>query len=274
MLAVSRLPQLTELDISSGWGWDACKSRLPLGVFSNLSKLVVQGGWDVSFFISGMATVISNSPRLKSLAVFFIESRDITLGSLFAKVPTNNPPMCLTHLSIGFMDATVDQVTLPHLKKLTSFQFEVLDRQIPIAQSTWASFLANNIELSHVEIYEVVTEETMFYLSSLSGLRRLEIGNTIAPQDTTMEKLRDMFFTGVLPKHTQTLRTLHLADEEWVNLPYYTFCAFCTLTDHHRQAFDHANSKSIMKCLKLRDLSVYIDGKESSMPVVSLAVSV
>jgi hypothetical protein len=61
--AVSRLPHLTEIDIMTV----DCTTRVPLGLFANLSKLSF---WrcsheDTAFLIPQMASAIANNPQLK-----------------------------------------------------------------------------------------------------------------------------------------------------------------------------------------------------------------
>jgi hypothetical protein len=201
---VARLPQLTALDIS----WDECETPIPMGLFSNLSKLTVSCGQVEGFsFISQMATVISNSPHLRSLDVCYTGSGGSrpTLSDIFANVSTKNR-LCLEHLGIRSMDATVDQVTFPHLTHLTSFESE---SYAPIPLSVWTSFLANSIKLSDVVIRGIITEETISYLSSFSGLKKLVIECTLPGLTTKNDK--DMLFAMVLPKHVYSLQTLEIS---------------------------------------------------------------
>jgi hypothetical protein len=210
---VSRLPHLTELDIDT-YG-DSQQHYIPLGLFSNLTKLSVECGPDdnASYFISQMSTVIANSPQLQSLDVSYIRSTypQPTLSELFAKVSTNDP-LYLEHLSVGYIDATVDEVALPHLTQLTSFQFRLDEENFAIARRVWSSLRVNDIKLSDVEFEGSITEETMQYLSSFSGLKRLVVGVVVALSDETMEDLKNMFFTAVLPKHVNSLETLDIVD--------------------------------------------------------------
>jgi hypothetical protein len=218
MHAVSRLPRLAELDVSTVWGGRG--GCIPLGLFANLSTLIFQIDENVPFFISEMSAVIANSPQLKILDISFMESDEITLGSLFAKIPTKNPPICLEHLSIRCMDATVDQVVLPHLRQLTSFEFTATELQF--SRRTWTSFLDHNVKLLKVEITEIITEETMIYLSSFSGLVSL-VMNGLSPSLDTIEEdvyLKDMLLTTVLPKHVNSLQTLVITQSNWVKLTF------------------------------------------------------
>jgi hypothetical protein len=221
---------LTELDVQT---WEGIlQARIPLSLFSNLSKLKVDcSPDDVPFFISEMATVIANSPQLKSLDVSYLRNSSNlpTLSELFMETSTDDP-LYLDHLSISYMDATVDQIVLPHLTRLTSFRLHIRDRNFSVAQSVWTSFLVNNIKLSDVEIEGSITEETMSYLSSFSGLKRITVDAIYAPPGMTLEILKNMLFTVVLPKHVNSLRTLELFDDLWVELLYFTFCGTFSLT--------------------------------------------
>jgi hypothetical protein len=204
MPAVASLPKLAELDIR----WNGCGAFLPVGLFSNLSKLSVSyGEYRLSSFISQMATVIGNSPRLRFLHVsHYSHEVPPTLGDLFAKVSTKNP-LCLEHLSTVKIDVTVNQLTLPHLTHLTSFDFQVVEGVL--AARVWTSFLAHNIKLSDVVIRDTVTKEAILYLSSFSGLKKLAVLCFVE------ESLKSTLLAEVLPKHVNSLRTLEIPG--WVN---------------------------------------------------------
>jgi hypothetical protein len=233
MQTVACLPHLTELGVDT---WYGCNARIPFSFFSNLSKLSVScsQGEQTSSFISQVSTVIANSPRLKSLTYGVYSPNGVplpTLSNLFAKIPTENP-LHLEHLSIDFMDVTVNQTTLPHLMHLTSFWFRVRDENYSVARGVWTSFLVHNVKLSDVEIDGIINEETMLYLSSFSGLKRLAVGAIQVPPDATRGNLKNTLFTVVLPKHVNSLRTLEI-HRTWVTFPYYTFCVTFSLTRSH-----------------------------------------
>jgi hypothetical protein len=213
---VSCLPQLTELDL-----WVECNAPIPLSLFTNLSNFSVRGEF-APLVISEIAAVVANSPQLRSLEVHYLDNSSTlpTLSALFAKIPTTNA-LCLKHLAVCSIDATVDQVALPHLTRLTSFTFQVNNPDI--AQSVWTSFRINNVKLTDVNIGGIITEETMVYLSSFSGLSKLivDFGKTLV-----VERVKKMFFEMVLPKHVQSLQTLRIhviGQEKWVKSPRYIF---------------------------------------------------
>jgi hypothetical protein len=226
MQAVACLPNLTELDV---WASYTCRAPpIPLGVFGNLSKLSVK--WDSydDVLISQIATVIANSPHLKSLSVdnqVYQSDDAFALCKLFEKLSVKNP-LRLEHLDIRHIDATVDQIVLPHLTHLTSFRSRLVLDDFPVAQRVWTSFLVNNVRLSDVEIEGVVTEEMMLYLSSFSGLKRLVLHELNTDSDMITENTKNMLFTEVLPKHVNSLQTLDIMgynEDEWVNPPFYIF---------------------------------------------------
>jgi hypothetical protein len=223
MRAVAELPQLAELAVETS---NAFKAPLPLGYFSRLSKLTVACGRDehVSYFVSQLATAIANSPQLTRLDVTYWgwSSSGVplpTLSDLFAKLSAENP-LFLEHLRIRFMDATVDQVVLPHLTKLTSFQFEARDTDLSVCQRFWTSLLANRVKLSEVVLKGTITQEAILYLLSFSGLRRLDVEFVEAPLGMELEPFKNMFFAEVLPKHAESLQTLRVlggSNAYWVN---------------------------------------------------------
>jgi Leucine-rich repeat (LRR) protein len=211
MGTAARLPKLTELDVS----WFERKAIIPVGLFSNLSKLSVSCSEFEHFsFVSQMAIVIANSPHLRFLEVSTNNPNEVppTLSDLFAKVSTKNS-LGLEHLSIFEIDATVTKATLPHLTHLTSFEFQVNEEDL--AARIWTSFRVNNIRLSDVAIRVPVTKEAILYLSSFSGLKRLVV------DFFSEESLDSMLFAEVLPKHVNSLQTLHILG--WVNRPIVLF---------------------------------------------------
>jgi hypothetical protein len=229
--SVASLPRLTDLSIHAS-SVTMCNALIPLGLFSNLSKLSVQYGRYriASFFISQMSTVIANSPRLTFLDVTYEgpSSHGVAipkLSDLFSKLSANNP-LYLEQLHLTSVDATLDQVTLPHLTMLTSFAFDVFDEDVFIVQTVWNSFLVNNIKLSDVGICREVSMETMLYLLSLSGLKSLRVGIMYPPPDMTGEDLENMLFEEVLPKHANSLEVLKLLFDYWVILLLFPLIYF------------------------------------------------
>jgi hypothetical protein len=208
MQTVSRLPQLTELSVRSSYPNKAC---IPYGIFRNLSILSAETSpfGDPTSFPSEMASVIANSPQLRSLSVAHYSPLIFDLpilNEIFAKLSTENP-LNLECLYICGMNATVDQLALPHLMHLTSFHFKHWEDSISIVQRVWTSFRVNNIKLTEVAIKNVITEETMLYLSSFSGLKRLVLNGTQLDQDPV---IHNMLFSEVLPKHVNSLETLEI----------------------------------------------------------------
>jgi hypothetical protein len=108
---------------------------------------------------------------------------------------------------------------LPHLTHLTSFHFRVYDTTVlglpSVARSVWSSFLVNKIRLSDVTIEGVITEETIFYLLSFSGLKRLVVNSFTPSRGAFADNIKDMLFTEVLLKHVNSLQTLKV-DIPWV----------------------------------------------------------
>jgi Leucine-rich repeat (LRR) protein len=223
--AVARLPKLTELAVQTTY---RCNIRVPLGSFSNLSKLSVSYSRnDISLFnISQVAVAIANSPQLRCLDVHYWgwsspTSPPPTLSDLFAKLSPENP-LYLEQLHLLDIDATMNELTLPHLTHLTSFKFEVRELDFTTVQSVWDSLLANDVELSDVFIDGYVTPETISYLSSFSGLKRLAMGNIITPPDMTLEIFKNRLFEEVLPKHINSLQELVIPNNhQWVKTLFF-----------------------------------------------------
>jgi hypothetical protein len=219
--AAIRLPQLTEVVVEPRGLW---QTRVPFGLFANLSNLSVtcHSYENVQFNISQTVTAITNSPQLRSLSVNISGLFLVPIsGSIFARLPADNP-LRLEHLDIGNMDATVDRVMLPHLKHLTSFRFKTID--VVVAQNVWTSFRINDIKLSDVVIEGIITEETMTYLASFSGLKKLAVHADAHP-----DNVKNMLFADVLPKHVDSLQMLEIPGNQsrWVRPPYFSIpCYF------------------------------------------------
>jgi hypothetical protein len=116
-------------------------------------------------------------------------------------------------------------VILPHLTRLTSIKVYCTSERL--AQNMWSSFRANPIKVPNVEISGFVTEDTMQYLSSFSGLKQLHIyfGVDIV-EDEGLRRIREMLLEEVLQKHVNALESLTVVDHfcPWVTLPYFSFC--------------------------------------------------
>jgi hypothetical protein len=154
------------------------------------------------------------------------------LSALFAKLSPDNP-LHLTHLRVESANATLDKTMLPHLTQLTSFHLEVRDGDVSAVRSIWTSFLASGIKLTEVVLEGIVTEEATQYLSSYSGLTRLNVERIHVPLGVSKEHLRNIFFMEVLPKHVDSLQDLWIfgdRDSVWVSILYPFPCYMLTLT--------------------------------------------
>jgi hypothetical protein len=142
---------------------------------------------------------------------------------LFAEIPSKNL-LRLEQLHIVDIDATVDQMTLPHLTHLTSLQFYVKKEELSIARKVWTSLQINNVKLSDVSIEGIVTKETISYLSSFSGLKRLVVRCPAASPDVTLKDLENMLISKVLPRHINSLQVVETPFGQWVKFLYFHSC--------------------------------------------------
>ncbi|KAJ3490893.1 hypothetical protein NLJ89_g11392 [Agrocybe chaxingu] len=122
MDSLSSLPFLEELRISLGGGSAA---SLKLAQLSNLREITITGFCSDyrADVISGLRTVISNSPDLTHLEVdshgHRADAQTSTLHDLLGAA-SPNAPLRLTHLSLRSFCFKLDGVTLPHLHDLES----------------------------------------------------------------------------------------------------------------------------------------------------------
>jgi hypothetical protein len=78
--------------------------------------------------------------------------------------------------------------------------------------------LVNGIQLSEVPLRGIITEDAMLYLSSISGLKTLDIDFIELPQGKTLESFIRTLFEEVLLRHVDTLQKLRIRDghDDWV----------------------------------------------------------
>jgi hypothetical protein len=222
--AVARLPRLIEVRLRGSFSL-ITPFKFPLGLFSNLTTLHV--AHNDNFTFSQMAIAIANSPQLRVLEWISRGCLTLdppTLSALFSNLSAENP-LHLDRLYVRNGDVTLDRVILPHLTRLTSIKVYCTSERL--AQNMWSSFRANPIKVPNVEISGFVTEDTMQYLSSFSGLKQLHIyfGVDIV-EDEGLRRIREMLLEEVLQKHVNALESLTVVDHfcPWVTLPYFSFC--------------------------------------------------
>ncbi|KAH9479909.1 hypothetical protein JR316_0008505 [Psilocybe cubensis] len=263
------LPALSELRISLGGG---TASSLKLEQLTDLRKITITGSClhyrrDV---VSGLRTLISNSPRLTHLDVghnYRSDDSDIsTLHDLLGAVPPASP-LNLSHLTLRGWCIRLDDITLPHLRSLVSLSLhvnldtrtfspsdlddsaheELLRRTAAFSSSTeeiWDTLREERICLKELTTDEV-NDALLDYLSSYSGLQKLTLTSATAHSAKKSDALAMKFYRDVLPKHAGTLVSLDVC-------PVY----------EGKWCFGKHNSSSLLQCTKLSNLKIHINSED------------
>lgn len=144
-----------------------------------------------------------------------------TLHDLLSKVPQSSP-LRLTHLSLHWMHARVDSVTLPHLRSLVSLNLyhihappstddESIDhmwKRPSTIPDFYAALNREKIHLKQVLINEIVTDVILDYLGSYSGIEALEFNSISFNSAAESDALSKRLYVSVLPKHVDSIRML------------------------------------------------------------------
>lgn len=262
--------QLEELDLNINiHDTDTVSMFAPLVQFKGLRRLKmlltsILNPPDVGDFITKL---IAHNPHLLDLDIRAIFDLGIlrshrpysrlTLHDVFGRVPTNNDPLKLTHLSLfGFSPLQLDSVTLPHLKYLTSLVVRHHGRfsnlSLRLLDGVWKTLGKEAIYLKELQI-DNLTMEALTYLGSYSGLERLHVGKTIHSFPIESDLLNYLCRT-VLPKHSASFVDLAI------------IVAYQELG-----CFGEGNMSSILKCQNLSYLCVRLPGEISAIPTLTVS---
>ena len=276
MDSVASLPVLEDLRISLG---GAPTSSLKLELLMNLRKITVSGYCpnykeDV---VSGLRTLVANSPRLAYLNVGYntlANSIDVSsLHDLLAGAPRDSP-LDLRHLVLRNWCVRLDEITLPHIRLLESLSLHLniepqqisshqdaeepenshtLSRTAQYCSTTseiWTTLREERIQLKEISTDEI-TSAFLEYIASYSGLEKLTLSFTTAREsdEYASEKLAVKFYNEVLPMHAQSLTTLDIC-------PMY----------EGKWCFGSHNAASLHLCTKLENLKIHINSEEIDRP--------
>lgn len=276
MDSLASLPALEDLRISLG---GAPASSLKLELLTNLRKITISGycpnyKQDV---VSGLHTLIANSPRLTYLDVGYNTRANVldvsSLHDLFNGVP-RDIPLDLRHLVLRNWCVRLDEITLPHIRLLESLSLHLniepqqiashqaaeepetshtLSRTAQYCSTTseiWTTLREERIKLKEISTDEI-TPAFLEYVASYSGLEKLTLTFTTAREDDvyTSEKLALKFYNEVLPMHAQSLTTLDIC-------PIY----------EGKWCFGSHNAASLHLCTKLQNLRIHINSEEIDRP--------
>ncbi|KDR70944.1 hypothetical protein GALMADRAFT_254550 [Galerina marginata CBS 339.88] len=269
MDSLASLPALEEFRLSLGGGMAA---SLRLEQLTNLRKITVTGFCSDyrRDIVSGLRTLISNSPCLTHLEVGYNYRRDdngiSTLHDLLGAVPPD-APLSLSHLTLRGWCVRLDPTTLPHLRGLESLSLhvnldtrsfsrldlddaareEVMQRmtdQSSLNEEIWIALREERIHLKEISTDEV-NDGFLEYLASYSGLEKLTLSSATADTARQSDALAMRFYTEVLPSHSHSLVGLDVC-------PIY----------EGKWCFGKHNMSSLLKCTKLANLKIHINADE------------
>lgn len=177
--------------------------------------------------------MIAQSPRLNSISVHgHWEGRigKASLHELFKHYPSNAPPLCIHSLAITYFLVRLDEVTLPHLRHLTSLDIDdMIDPTEP--PEPWRSPLPldaimhqNRYGSSHEEVWTMVFQAGLQleeisthrvcpafldYLGSYSGLKKLRLVPEGFRDGASSNRAASRFYESIR-KHAQSLEELDI----------------------------------------------------------------
>ena len=222
---VASLPSLSEFTINYSYRSEQYTS---LHHLKNLTKLTVRSRCD-NFrekIVPGIAQAIANSPDLKVLDVDSGQWGNegvTTLHDLFSDVES---PLKLQHLGLARIGVGLDASILRHLQSLTSLEwmstaFMKDDNYANSTEEVWHTLGTEGIKLSRLET-NLMSDGLLQYLSSYQGLRDLRLQRVSGNDDNDSDRLANIFFQEVLPRHANSLEIFHINaafEGDWVSLP-------------------------------------------------------
>ncbi|KDR72800.1 hypothetical protein GALMADRAFT_101133 [Galerina marginata CBS 339.88] len=268
MDALKSLPNLREFWVSL----PSIKTPVAWEHLKGLRQIHIEGTCDEheDETFDSLAKAVAQSPQLTSIEIAsgwryrLPTNKKQSLHQIFKYYPRDATPLRLRHLQLMTWLVRLDEVTLPHLKHLTSL--ELVNIEDPYARSPytlaesddeseakhenrrygssveeiWKTMRSARIRLEELTV-DVVTPSFLDYLSSYSGLKMLHITPGGFHEGTSSDALAKKFFADPLQKHSGSLEDLNIAAR------YEGLWCF---SDH--------NLPAIAKCTNLKSLRIAI----------------
>jgi hypothetical protein len=249
--SLSRSKSLIYLNLHLAFGFDA--SNLRLDLLSGLKRIVISGSCKYfhQHVVKRLGQCIARSPEMSSIDIdrylWYADSDIPTLHSLLGSAKV----IQLKHLGLHSWYTRFDDVTLPHLRSLTSLTLtnnnNPPDYEHPFSSTAaeiWSTLLANKIHLERIST-DAMDAALLEYLASYSGLTRLYLKNVTAQDHQSSDQLAELFFGSVITQHTSTLEELYV-------LPRY----------EGKWCFGERITPSIIRCSRLQYLKVAVISSE------------
>jgi hypothetical protein len=238
MDALRALPKMNSLHVRISH----CRLQVPFHWFSKLQEICINGtnGQYHTGTLENLSEMVSHSPQLHSINMKSVIryrtplAKTQSLHQLFQNFSKDAPPLRLRHLVLDTCLLRLDDITLPHLKYLTSLSLTLIQdtsdprpiysdgvnpdsEEIKAEQRRWGSSLEEiwsaliktDIRLEEITV-DVVVPAFVAYLASYCGLRVLSLAGHGSDQKAS-DELAIQFYAKPLANHVQSLRKLDIA---------------------------------------------------------------
>ncbi|KAF8152366.1 hypothetical protein B0H34DRAFT_114298 [Crassisporium funariophilum] len=265
--ALRTLPNLRSLHINI----NHCNAELRLDKLIGLQEISLRGTKTQYYgqIMEHFSRMIANSPQLTSIVIASyykhpsLLSTTKSLHHLFQYYPQDAKPLRLRSLSLETYCIPFDQITMPHLKYLTSLTLKnIFDTSggssLHLAQGTqnsesnpneeerfgstqneiWSMLAQAAIQLEEICVDQVVSN-FLKYLESYSGLRKLKL--RIGRLGRHSDQIASHFYESALNNHLTSLEKLDI-------VPRYEGL-WC---------FGAHNQTLISKCTKIKELHMCV----------------
>jgi len=185
---------------------------------------------EISWLYTSLSKLYASCPTLTSLAISDGSGQhhlniNNNVDQIFLGGPNNIQPSRLRRLCLHDCFVRIDKITLPHLRQLTSLELICLQHAgqpedrvyYGYPRDIWSTFIGSGIQLEEL-VHNSTNPSLIDYLSSYSGLRKLELSVTPFADAASSDEAATRFFNGVLSRHLETLESLRLeayCEDEW-----------------------------------------------------------
>ena len=185
---------------------------------------------EISWLYTSLSKLYASCPTLTSLAIsdrsgHYRLNINNNVDQIFLGGPNNIQPSRLRRLCLHNCFVRIDKITLPHLRQLTSLELICIQHRYSgqdldyygYPRDIWSTFIGSGIQLEEL-VHNSTSTSLIDYLSSYSGLRKLELLVTPFADASSSDEAATRFFNDVLSRHLETLESLSLEayyEGEW-----------------------------------------------------------
>jgi len=235
-----------------------------------------------SWLYTSLSKLYASCPTLTSLAIsdgsgHHSLTKENSLDQIFLECSKDVLPGRLCRLCLRGCFVRIDNITLPHLRQLTSLELICTQRRYSAGEldyyggprDIWSTFIGSGIQLEEL-VHNTTTTPLFDYLSSYSGLKKLELSVSPFADASSSDEAATRFFDDVLSRHLETLESLSLEacyEGEWCFTPRNAgLISHCTklnhllmgiISDKTPRAFNASPVVSIFVKLRLSHINFY-----------------